>query len=53
MGQVSVGSPKLLDQLRLRLRTAHYSYRTLQAYVRWIEKFLRCHRDRSGGVWGH
>lgn len=35
MKPVATNSPKLLDKLRLRLRTSHYSYRTEQAYVRW------------------
>ena len=53
MKPVVISSPKLLDKLRLRLRASHYSYRTEQAYVRWVEKFLRYHRGRNGGVWRH
>lgn len=49
MQPVATKSPKLLDQLRLR--TSHYSYRTEQAYVRWVEKFLRYHRGQNGGAW--
>jgi integrase len=33
-------SPKLLDQVRGVLRAKHYSYRTEQAYVRWIRRFI-------------
>ena len=52
MKPVAANSPKLLDKLRLRLRTSHYSYRTEQAYVRWVEKFLRYNRGRNGGCGG-
>lgn len=33
--------PRLLQQVRDRLRTLHYSYRTEQAYVYWIRYFIR------------
>ena len=32
--------PRLLDQLRVRLRTLHYSYRTEQAYCQWVRRFV-------------
>ncbi|MCA9044160.1 MAG: phage integrase N-terminal SAM-like domain-containing protein, partial [Planctomycetaceae bacterium] len=32
---------------------AHYSYRTEQSYARWVERFLRFHRERNGGHWRH
>ena len=32
--------PRLLDQVRQRIRTLHYSYRTEQAYVYWIRFFI-------------
>ena len=35
--------PKLLDQVRLVLRTRHYSIRTEQAYVSWIRDFIFRH----------
>ncbi|MGC8827326.1 MAG: phage integrase N-terminal SAM-like domain-containing protein, partial [Anaerolineae bacterium] len=31
---------KLLDQLREVLRLKHYSYRTEQAYVDWVRRFI-------------
>ena len=31
---------KLLDQLREELRLKHYSYRTEQAYVDWVRRFI-------------
>jgi len=35
--------PKLLDQVRSRLRTKHYSIRTEDQYVFWIRRFIRFH----------
>ena len=32
--------PKLLDQVRERLRVKHYSIRTEQVYVDWIKRFI-------------
>ena len=32
--------PKLLDQVRDRLRLKHYSLRTEQAYVGWIKRYI-------------
>jgi integron integrase len=42
---------KLLDLVRQTLRTKHYSYRTEQCYVAWIEHCLRFHRGPAG--WQH
>src|SRR5262245_23530499 len=54
---------KLLDQCRETLRFWHYSYRTEQTYLEWIERYVRFCRDaptpgRSGeptrrGGWRH
>jgi len=38
--------PKLIDQLRETIRLRHYSYRTEQAYVNWIRKFIIFHNKR-------
>jgi hypothetical protein len=32
-------TPKLLDQVRDRIRVKHYSIRTEQEYVKWIKRF--------------
>jgi integron integrase len=41
----------LLEQVRQVLRVRHYSYRTEQCYVAWIEQYLRfCKGD---GAWRH
>lgn len=34
------GKPRLLDQVRGRLRAKHYSLRTEQAYVAWVRRFI-------------
>ena len=33
-------APKLLDQVRGKIRLKHYSIRTEQAYVDWIRRFI-------------
>ena len=42
----------LLEQTRQLMRTRHLSIRTEEAYLRWIEEFLRYHRDKCG-KWVH
>lgn len=34
---------KLLDRMRRVLRAGHYSFRTEQAYLHWVRRFLRFH----------
>lgn len=50
MSQSLTPSPKLLDRVRDRLRVRQYSWRTEQAYVGWVERYLRFHKDRNGGT---
>ncbi|WP_197253242.1 phage integrase N-terminal SAM-like domain-containing protein, partial [Paenibacillus dendritiformis] len=38
--------PRLLDQVRGRLRLKHYSLRTEQAYVAWIRRFILANGKR-------
>ena len=38
--------PRLLDRVRAALRARHYSYRTEQAYVGWIRRFILFHGKR-------
>jgi integron integrase len=38
--------PKLLDQVSLRIRAKHYSYRTEQSYRYWIRWFILFHDKR-------
>lgn len=53
MPSPTTGSPKLLDRMREKLRVMHYAWKTEKSYVAWIERFLRFHKDRNGGVWRH
>ncbi len=38
--------PKLLDLVRARIRTKHYSRRTEESYVNWIVKFILFHNKK-------
>ena len=38
--------PKLLDQVRDKLRVKHYSIRTEQSYVDWIKRYILFHGKR-------
>jgi hypothetical protein len=38
--------PRLLDQLRDRLRLRHYSLRTEQAYIHWVKRYILFHGKR-------
>jgi len=38
--------PKILDQVRYAIRVRHLSYRTEQAYVDWIRRFILFHNKR-------
>jgi integron integrase len=39
-------APRLLDRVRIALRTRHRSPRTEEAYVGWIRRFILFHRKR-------
>ncbi len=39
-------TPKLFDQVRQAIQTRHYSYRTEEAYVGWIRRFILFHHKR-------
>ena len=39
-------APKLLDQVRDRIRVKHYSLRTEDAYLGWIKRFILFHNKR-------
>lgn len=41
-----IKNPKLLDQVRYKIRTLHYSIRTETAYVSWIKRFIYFHNKR-------
>ncbi len=38
--------PKLLDRVRIEIRTRRYSLRTEEAYVQWIRRFILFHGKR-------
>ena len=38
--------PRLLDQVRARIRVMHYSIRTEEAYTDWARRFILFHRKR-------
>src|SRR6266576_5993633 len=40
-GTMPVAVPSLLTQLRVAIRTRHYSPRTKEAYVQWVRRFIR------------
>ncbi len=44
--------PKLLDRVRAALRSRHYSYRTEQAYIQWIRRFILFHNKRHPAQMG-
>lgn len=41
-----VAKPKLLDQLRIVIRTRHYSLRTEETYVDWARRYILFHDKR-------
>ncbi len=43
---------KLLDQVRDALRVKHYSYRTEQAYLHWITRYILFHGKRHPAEMG-
>ncbi|RZU02542.1 integron integrase [Rivibacter subsaxonicus] len=48
----SLKAPKVLDQLRERIRFFHYSLRTEEAYVYWARAFIRFHGVRQPATMG-
>jgi len=44
--------PKLLDRVKETLRRKHYSYRTEQAYVNWIKRYIFFHNLRHPAEMG-
>jgi len=45
-------APKLLDQVRDKIRLKHYSLRTEQTYVDWIKRFVLFHHKRHPAEMG-
>ncbi|MGK9475172.1 integron integrase [Melioribacter sp. OK-6-Me] len=44
--QTEKHKPKLLGQVRIAMRTAHYSRKTETAYTNWIKRFIYFHNKR-------
>ena len=45
-------APKLLDQLRSKIRLKHYSIRTETQYVHWVRRFILYHDKRHPKLMG-
>jgi integron integrase len=45
--------PRLLDQVRDRIRLKHYSIRTEQSYVEWVRRYVLFHGRRHPRELGH
>ena len=45
-------APRLLDQVRDRIRRKHYSIRTEQAYLHWVKAFVRFHGMKHPATMG-
>lgn len=46
MPEQAAENPRLLDQLRDRIRVMHYSLRTEQAYLQWVKRYILFHGKR-------
>lgn len=47
IGDIDPSEPAPLQAVRRELRLLHYSYRTEQAYVSWIDRFLKAQPDSN------
>ena len=45
-GAAGAAAPRLLDVVRERIRYRHFSYRTEQAYVGWVRRYIGFHGRR-------
>ncbi len=43
----AVSEPKLLDQVRAKMRLLHYSIHTERSYIDWIRRYVAFHRMKS------
>lgn len=41
--QLPANKPKLLDQIKIHLRSLHYSKRTEESYINWIKRYIFFH----------
>lgn len=47
-----MSAPRLLDQVREKIRVKHYSIRTEKSYVEWIKRFILFHDKRHPASMG-
>jgi site-specific recombinase XerD len=52
VGRPASKKQNLLDQVRQVARVKHFSYRTEQAYVHWVERYIRCHGIKHPNTMG-
>jgi site-specific recombinase XerD len=45
-------APRLLDRVRVAVRTRHYSRCTEEAYIAWTKRFILFHRKRHPAAMG-
>ena len=38
--------PRLLDEVRAKIRTLHYSHRTEKSYTQWVKRYILFHGKR-------
>ncbi|MGB4343750.1 MAG: integron integrase [Moraxellaceae bacterium] len=46
------GAPRLLDQMRERIRVKHYSIRTEETYLHWVKRYILFHHKRHPAEMG-
>lgn len=46
------GPPRLLDQMRERIRVKHYSIRTEETYLHWVKRYIYFHHKRHPAEMG-
>ncbi len=46
------GTPRLLDQMRERIRVKHYSIRTEETYLHWVKRYILFHKKRHPAEMG-
>lgn len=52
MNNRTENKPRLLDQVRDKLRLKHYSYRTEQSYIAWMKRFIFFHNKQHPDTMG-
>ena len=50
--KTSPEAPRLLNQVRDKIRLKHYSIRTEQAYTDWVKRFILFHKKRHPAEMG-